>query len=61
MPDKNGVVIKHSRAIASKYVCNKCQKTLLASYDEFNVVTGDVEIPTLLDHLTQLRLFQRVK
>ena len=34
---------------------------MIKSYEEFNTITGDLEIPTLLDHLTQLRLFQRVK
>lgn len=61
MTERNGVIIKHARNIGAKNACNKCNKVILNAMDEFNTITGDVEIPTLLDHLTQLRLFQRVK
>ena len=61
LTERNGVIIKPSKGIGSKYVCNKCHKALISNIEEFNEMCGDVEIPTVLDHLTQLRLFQRVK
>ena len=56
---RGGVVIDNS--VVDKYMCKKCHKKFTESLSSYYLVENDMSVPKIIDHISKLRLFSRVK
>lgn len=59
IPDSVAVQIKPAiKAHHNPNVCSRCLKRMKNDIDDFNeIVGGDMDMPRMVDHLTQMRLY----